>query len=54
MNFITNTLKQNIMPSCCLHTQTNEDFYEHKNLFDFSDYPRDSNFFDLFDKKSNW
>ena len=51
MNFITNTLKQNIMPSCCLHTQTNEDFYEHKNLFDFSDYPRDSNFLIFLIKK---
>ena len=27
-----------------------EDFYEDKNLFDFSDYPRDSKFFDLVNK----
>ena len=29
-----------------------EDFYEHKNLFDFSDNPRDSRFFDPGNKKS--
>ena len=28
-----------------------EDFYENKNLFDFSDYPEDSKFFDFV---SNW
>ena len=28
-----------------------EDFYEDKYLFDFSDYPRDSRFFDLVNKK---
>ena len=28
-----------------------KDFYEDKNLFDFSDYPRDSKFFDLVNKK---
>ena len=48
-----------IKPSCCLQTQTvyeietkdvYEDFYEDKNLFDFSDYPRDSKFFDLGNK----
>ena len=27
-----------------------EDFYEDKYLFDFSDYPRDSKFFDLVNK----
>ena len=26
-----------------------EDFYENKNLFDFSDYPKDSNIFDSVD-----
>ena len=26
-----------------------EDFYEYKNLFDFSDYPKDSNIFDSVD-----
>ena len=28
-----------------------EDFYQDKNLFDFSDYPLDSNFFDPVNKK---
>ena len=28
-----------------------EDFYQNKNLFDFSDYPLDSKFFDLVNKK---
>ena len=28
-----------------------EDFYEDKNLLDFSDYPRDSKFFDFVNKK---
>ena len=28
-----------------------EDFYEDKNLLDFSDYPLDSKFFDPFNKK---
>ena len=28
-----------------------EDFYENKNLFDFSDYPRDSKLFDPFNEK---
>ena len=28
-----------------------EDFYEKKNLFDFSDYPKDSNFFNAVFKK---
>ena len=35
-------------------TETNdvyEDFYENKNLFNFSDYPEDSTFFDLVNKK---
>ena len=31
-----------------------EDFYEDKDLFDFSDYPKDSNFFDPVNKKSYW
>ena len=45
---------KNIMPSCCVQTKTDdvyEDFYEDKYLFDFSDYPRDSKFFDLVNKK---
>ena len=28
-----------------------EDFYENKNLFDFSDYPRDSKLFDPVNEK---
>ena len=28
-----------------------EDFYKDKNLFDLSDYPQDSKFFDLVNKK---
>ena len=28
-----------------------EDFYEDKDLFDFSDYPKDSKFFDAVNKK---
>ena len=28
-----------------------EDFYENKYLFDFTDYPEDSRFFDLVNKK---
>ena len=31
-----------------------EDFYKDKDLFDFSDYPQDSKFFDLVNKKSYW
>ena len=29
-----------------------EDFYEDKNMFDFSDYPLDSKFFHLVNKKA--
>ena len=60
MNFFTNTLKQNIIPGCCLQRQTSlvyeiktnvyEDFYKDKNLFDFGDYLRDSKFFDFVNK----
>ena len=48
MNFITNILKVNLMLNCCLLLQTAykikteevyEDFYQNKNVFDFSDYP---------------
>ena len=31
-----------------------EDFYENKNLFDFSDYPQNSKFFDPVNKKVYW
>ena len=50
-----------MMVSCYQQTQTvqfmklkhdvYEDFYENKDLFDFSDYPQDSKFFDLIKKK---
>ena len=30
-----------------------EDFVDNKNLFDFSDYPQDSKFFDPLNKKLN-
>ena len=39
--------------SMIYETETNdvyEDFYKEKNLFDFSDYPQDSKFFDLTSK----
>ena len=45
------------MLNCCLLVQTiktedvYEDFCEDKNLFDFSDYPLDSKFFDPANKK---
>ena len=51
MNFIANTLKVSIMLNCCLQADVYEDFYEDKNLFGFSDYPRDSNFFDPVNKE---
>ena len=35
-----------------IKTDVYEDFYEDENLFDFSDYPRDSNFFDPVNKKA--
>ena len=31
-----------------------EDFYEDRGLFDFSDYPEDSQFYDLVNKKIDW
>ena len=44
MDFITNISK--------IKTRdVYEDFYEDKNLFDFSDYPLDSKFFDLVNKR---
>ena len=36
---------------CEIELEVYEDFYEDKNLLDFSDYPRDSKFFDLLIKK---
>ena len=61
MYFIWNTLKENIIPSCCLQKQTvlfiklkenfYEDFYVDKNLFGFSYYAQDSKFFGPVSKK---
>ena len=31
-----------------------EDFYQDKHLFDFSNYPLNSNFFDPINKKNYW
>ena len=31
-----------------------EVFYEDKNLFDFSDYPENSQFYDQVNNKNNW
>ena len=65
MNFITNTLKRKYDIKL-LFTDTNslvyeietkgvyENFYGIKNLFDFSDYPRDSKFLDPVNEKINW
>ena len=58
MNFITNTFEQNMLlfkdtDSLVYEIETNdvyEDFYEDKNLFDFSNYPEDSNISDLVNK----
>ena len=63
MNFITNTLKENIIPRTTWLTDTDslvyeietkdvyEDFYRDKNLFDFSNYLGDSKLFDFVNKK---
>ena len=61
MNFVTNILKVNLMLNCCLLIQSlvyeiktkdvYEDFYQDKNLFDFSDYTLDSKFLDPVNKK---
>ena len=61
MNFITNTLKK--YDAKLLSTDTDslvyeikkedvyEDSYANKSLFDFSDYPKDSKFFDPVNEK---
>ena len=64
MNFIAMTLKENKMliyylQSLVYEIETNDvykDFYENKNLFDFSDYPEDSKFFEPVNKEwlVNW
>ena len=61
MNFIANIFKENVLIHY-LQTQivqfmklkqdVSEDFYKNKNLFDFSDYPKDLNFLILSIKKS--
>ena len=53
-----------LMLSCYLMTQTHqsmklrhnvyEDFYEDKGLFDFSEYPKDSQFYDPANEKNDW
>ena len=55
MKFITNKSKVNMMLNSCLLIQIKteyvyEDFYQDKNLFNFSDYPLDSTFFDPVNK----
>ena len=54
MTSITITLKENMMLNCYLQTQIAyeiktediyENFYKDKDLLDFSNYPKDSNFF---------
>ena len=62
MTFVTITLKRKYdvkllftdTDSLVYEIKTNdvyEDFYKGKDLFDFSDYPQDSKFFDLVNKK---
>ena len=63
MNFITNTLKKKNFNANLLFIDTdslvyenetddvNEDFCKDKNLFDLSDYPQDTKFFDPANKK---
>ena len=67
MSFIIITLKQNmkIVLSCFLQTEDSlvyeietvdiyKDFYEDKDLFDFSGYRQDSKVFDPVKKKRYW
>ena len=59
MNFIAMTLKEKKMliyylQSLVYEIETHDvckDFYENKNLFDFSDYPEDSKFFEPVNKE---
>ena len=53
MNFITGILKKNNAKLVYEIETENvyEDFCQDKNLFDFSDYPRDSKIFDPVNKK---
>ena len=59
MTSIITLLKKNFMLNCYLLTQTweiksvdvYEEFFKHKHLFGFSNYPKDSKFFDETNKK---
>ena len=62
MNFTTITVKENLMLTYCLETKTvlvyeteaidvDEDFYEDKYLFNFTDYSIDLKFFDHVNNK---
>ena len=59
MNFIAMTLKEKKMliyylQSLVYEIETHDvckDFYENKNLFNFSDYPEDSKFFEPVNKE---
>ena len=61
MTFITTSLKEVLMLNCYLLTDSLtyeirsedvcEEFFKHKHLFDLSNYPKDSKFFDPTNKK---
>ena len=60
MTSITTLLKNTLILNCYLLTQTvltmksedvSEEFFQHKHLFDFSNYPKDSKLFDQANKK---
>ena len=61
MTFITTSLKEVLMLDCYLLTDSLtyeirsedvcEEFFKHKHLFDLSNYPKDSKFFDPTNKK---
>ena len=60
MTSITALLKNTLMLNCYLPTQTvlltkskdvYEEFFKHKHLFNFSNYPKNSKFFDKTNKK---
>ena len=61
MTFITTSLKEVLMLNCYLLTDSLtyeirsedvcEEFFKHKHLFDLSNYPKDSKFFDPVNEK---
>ena len=56
MTSIATLLKNNLMLNCYLLTQriledVYEEFFKHKYLFDFSNFPKNSKFFDEANKK---